>query len=165
MRPDVEGGVLPGGEDRGQRPVAEKVLELAGSDGAEPGELRGGGVGVVGEVGEVDDEVDVGADALVLRQAGLQDRREQGVEGGDAALGDGSVVLGARGRRQGGQDGLELGAGVEGQEPGHNVCAAFTIVSASRESRCRWSRSQFFTLDAPSHSWSRRSPICPTSST
>ena len=113
---DVEDGVLAGGQDRGQRGVAEHLLELGRSDGSEAGEVGRGGVDVVGQVGEVDGEGDVGADALVLRQPCLEDRGEELVEGGDAAFVDGAVVLGTGGCGERLQDGRELRTGVERQE-------------------------------------------------
>ena len=94
---DVEDGVSAGGQDGGEVGVAEHLLELRGADGPEPGELAGRGARVGGELREVDGQVDVGAHALVLGQAGCEHGGEQGVEGGDAADADGSVVLGAGG--------------------------------------------------------------------
>nr|WP_317698643.1 hypothetical protein [Aeromicrobium sp. REDSEA-S32_B7] len=121
---DVEDGVLAGGEDGGDVAVAEHLLQLRGADGAEAGELGGGGLGVVSEVFEVGGEGDVGSDALVLGQTRVEDPGEELVEGGDPADAGGSVVLGAGGCGEGLQDGLELGAGVEGQEPGDGDAVA-----------------------------------------
>ncbi len=94
---DVEDGVSAGGQDGGEVGVAEHLLELGGADGPEPGELAGRGARVVGDLGHVDGQVDVGAHALVLRQAGGEHGGEQGVESRDAADADGAVVLGAGG--------------------------------------------------------------------
>ncbi len=94
---DVEDGVSAGGEDGGEVGFAEHLLELGGADGPEPGELAGRGARVVGELAEVDGQVDVGAHALVLRQARGEDAGQELVEGGDASFCDGSVVLGAGG--------------------------------------------------------------------